>query len=106
MRGWQTDERQGALDDEQDERKGAVNERESLRDTAGDLARWQGKTEAQVNENSRRLDGINGSIARIEERQGTVLAEIATLKAKIGIYSAIGSLAGAGIVSAIFGRIG
>lgn len=70
-----------------------------------DLERWRGSTEAHIRENSRRLDGINGSISRIEDDIGEMkvqlTTELAVLRTKVALWSAIGGLVGAGVVSAV-----
>lgn len=64
-----------------------------------ELARWQGQTEAHQAENSRRLDGINGSIENIQGNIGSMAKDVASLKAKVALWSALGGLLGAGLVS-------
>lgn len=75
-------------------------ERSRLQDTAATLGRWQGATESQIKENTRRLDGINGSIDRVEGHMSEMKVELATIRTKVAFWAAIGSLLGAGIVSA------
>ena len=79
------------------------HERERLQNTAVELARWQGVTESQIRENSRRLDAINGSIESIERSMSAIEIGLATIRTKIAIWSAIGGLIAGGVVTAVIG---
>lgn len=78
-------------------------ERRRLQDTAVELAKWQGQVETMIGENTRRLNAINGSVEAIDDNIGEIKVDLATLKTKLAIYSAIGGLAGSGAVTFVLG---
>lgn len=85
--------------------------------------RWQGGIDARVTNNSRRLDNLNGSIEHIDEgitamrdqfsremaavkeqfqtQIGGLKEEVAVLRTKVALWSAIGALAGGAVVSVV-----
>jgi hypothetical protein len=95
---------------------------ESRHGTPGSVEfyRWQGHIDETLNQHTRRLDTINGDIRDIKhsmenlersmsrdmsEMKVNFSSDMATLKAKVAMFSAIGGLVGAGVVSLVFGVI-
>ena len=59
---------------------------------SGEMYRWQGATGAQVQENTRRLDAINGQIDKIERSQEMIRSDVRSLGEKLeGLVDVIGS---------------
>lgn len=61
--------------------------------------RWQGGVDARLDEHGRRLDTINGDSKRAREASEKIVVEIAVLKTKVAVWSGVGSLVGAGVVT-------
>lgn len=72
-----------------------------LNPSPGDMYRWQGATEAILAEHSRRLNLVEGDAKATREAAEQTLVAIAVLKVKVALWASIGSLLGAGAVSAI-----
>lgn len=66
-----------------------------------ELAYWRGAIEERVDEVRRRVAGVEDDVAAIKNMLSAVREDMATLRAKVGFTSAIGSLVGAGIVSVV-----
>lgn len=68
-----------------------------------ELARWQGRTEGQLAETARRLDQVHGAVEAVEREVGQIKVQVATIHTKVALWSAIGGIVGAGVVSAVIG---
>jgi hypothetical protein len=55
--------------------------------------------DTMVAENTRRLDGINGSVDSIEDGISEIKVELGVLRTKIALASALGGLIGAGLIT-------
>jgi hypothetical protein len=71
-----------------------------------EFARWQGHIDTTLDGHGRRLDTINGDVRSTKdamvEIKVNLAADMASVKAKVAVFSAIGGLVGAGAVSAMF----
>ncbi len=81
-----------------------------------EFERWRGQTEAHIQENSRRLDGINGSIGHIENDMtilrvqiandvGAMKSELSVIRTKVALWSAVGSLGGGAVIAGVVGLV-
>lgn len=82
-----------------------------------EFAHWQGAIDQTLSEHTRRLDNINGDIRSINQTMTRLerdmhqdmsdmkvgfSTDMAGLKARVGVFAAIGGLVGAGAVSVLF----
>lgn len=81
----------------------AYSEREDRRDEG--IGRWQGTTEATIAAQAVILASQATSIQQNSDRITALQIQMATLKTQIGIWSALGGLAGAGVVSVVVGLV-
>ena len=63
-------------------------------------ARWEGEIEARMADAERRLDAVNGSIKAHAESNNNLALKVGGLSTKVAVYSGIGGVVGAGVVSA------
>jgi hypothetical protein len=75
-------------------------EREEVRE-AVDLARWQGEMEERMRAGGKDFDELREGQARLEDKLGKVQVELASVKTKVGLYGAIGGMAGSVVVGLI-----
>ena len=73
--------------------------REDQRDEG--IERWQGTTEAQITALGATVAALGTAIDHLQQRLTEIQIEQATIKTRVGTWSALGGLVGAGIVSAI-----
>lgn len=66
-----------------------------------EMYRWQGGVDAKLEEHGRRLDTINGDAKRARTAAEDTVVQLAVLKTKVAMWASVGSLLGAGIVSAL-----
>lgn len=64
-----------------------------------ELSRWQGRVDQLIDEHERRLNAMNGDARAARQATEKILVEVAIIKVKVTIWSAVGGLVGAGIVS-------
>lgn len=64
-----------------------------------ELSRWQGRVDQLIDEHERRLNAMNGDAKAARQATEKILIEVAIIKTKVAIWSAVGGLVGAGIVS-------
>jgi hypothetical protein len=72
-----------------------------LHETSEELARWQGKVDQLLDEHERRLASMNGDAKAARQATEKILVEVAIIKTKVAVWSAVGGLIGAGIVSGL-----
>lgn len=76
---------------------------------SGEFYRWQGHIDSELTHHGQRLNIINGDISRIKDTLSdmnvTLNKEMAALKAKVALFSAIGGIVGAGAVSLLFATL-
>ena len=65
-----------------------------------DLARWQGRTDARVDDAERRLDALNGTLERVWQAMAKLDRTVAGLVVKVAVGAVIGGLLGS-VVSMI-----
>jgi hypothetical protein len=68
---------------------------------AVDLARWQGEMEERMRAGGKDFDELREGQARLEDKLGKVQVELASVKTKVGLYGAIGGMAGSVVVGLI-----
>lgn len=84
----------------------------ALRQTAIELAHWQGTVEQRLNTMDTHFSDLNGGVADIKtdigairvqsaEDMGEIRVEQGILKTKVALYGAIGGIVGAGIPSLV-----
>ena len=61
------------------------------------LERWQGRTDARVDDAERRLEAVNGDLARIWQSLGKLNATVAGLVVKVAVGAVIGGLLGSAV---------
>ena len=66
-----------------------------------ELARWQGQMDERMKAGDHRFKEVQESIHRIEETQGNMQVELATVKTKVAFYGGLGGMAGSIIVGLI-----
>lgn len=64
-----------------------------------ELSRWQGRVDQLLDDHERRLNAMNGDAKAARQATEKILIEVAIIKTKVAIWSAVGGLVGAGIVS-------
>lgn len=57
--------------------------------------------DARLDEHGRRIDTINGDARRAREASETIIIQLAVLKTKVALWSTVGSLVGAAVMTAI-----
>ena len=68
-----------------------------------ELSRWQGSTDARVDDAERRLDAVNGNIERVWQAIGKLDRTVAGIAARVAIASGIAALIGsAGAMVAVY----
>ena len=68
-----------------------------------ELSRWQGKTDARMNDAERRLDGNENNIERVWQAIGKLDRTVAGIAARVAIASGIAALIGsAGAMVAVY----
>ena len=70
------------------------------------LAKWQGETDRGMQENHRRLEKLSSSVDGVKKQLGEFSAELAGIKASIKLWSTIGAMIGAGVVTYVTGKLG
>lgn len=70
------------------------------------LAKWQGETDAGMKENARRLGKVSDTVDKLRQELGQLRGEVQELKASVRVWSTLGAMVGAGVVSFIVGKIG
>lgn len=68
---------------------------------SAEMYRWQGRVDSQLTEHNRRLDTINGDAARARIASEEIIVQLAVIKTKVALWSTIGSLLGASLVTTI-----
>lgn len=66
-----------------------------------EAARWRGEMEARMNEGDARFDRIENTLKNIDEKLDSQANDLASIKAKVALFGAIGGLAGSVIVGLI-----
>lgn len=69
-------------------------------DGAG-LARWQGGVDATLAAHEKSLKDLNGDSKAARQATEKILVEIAVLRTKIAVWSALGGFAGAAVVTLV-----
>lgn len=67
-----------------------------------ELARWQGEMEQRLKNGESRFSRIDKTLERIEEKQDAQGEELNSMRVKIGIAAAVGSVFGGGLVTFLF----
>lgn len=62
-------------------------------------ARWQGQTEARIDDAERRLAALNGNIERVWKALGKIDVTVAGLVVKVALASAFAALLGSGVMT-------
>lgn len=65
------------------------------------MARWQGGTDTEIREIKRRLGVINGDAKAGREAAEKTVVQLAVLKTKVAVWSALGGVVGAGVVTGL-----
>lgn len=63
--------------------------------------RWRGRVDQILEEHDRRLSSMNGDSRAARNATEKILIEVAIIKTKVAVWSAVGGLVGAGIVSGL-----
>ncbi|GAC1406340.1 MAG: hypothetical protein NVSMB60_26160 [Mycobacterium sp.] len=87
------------MDNDYDRHEREYSRREERRDAEAD--RWQGGTEARITGLATTQATQGTLIEQLNGRITEMQIQMATLKTQIGVWSAVGGLVGAGVVSAI-----
>lgn len=66
-----------------------------------ELYRWQGGVDATLMEHTRRLDTINGDARAARVAAEETIVQLAVLRTKVALWSTLGSLLGAGIMTTV-----
>lgn len=70
---------------------------------AEERLRWEGRTEERLEEHDRRLDTINGSIARGAGALVELRLEVKGLATRVGVWAAVGAAVSSAVVSVAVG---
>lgn len=62
---------------------------------------WRGRIEERVSGQGRKIEEMNGDAKAARKASEQLLIDVAILRTKIAVWSAIGGVTGAGIVSII-----
>jgi len=73
----------------------------NLRQRDDGIERWQGNTEAQITGLAATVAALGTAMDHLQQRLTEMQIEQATIKTRVGTWSALGGLVGAGVVSAI-----
>jgi len=70
-----------------------------------DFHRWAGGVDQQLASATDRLDKLNGQIDDVRKLLAQLSLDVAVIKTRVAIYSALGSLAGGAVVSFIASQL-
>ena len=70
-----------------------------MTDLPAELLRWQGSTDAKLEEHERRLLAINGNIAKGADALTSLALEVGKLSTRVAVYAAIGGLVASTVCS-------
>lgn len=76
-------------------------ERERLQTTASTLGMWQGRTDARLDSVIIRVDAQNGTLDKISSSITQITVDLAVVRSRVALFSAIGGLLGSGIVTVV-----
>lgn len=66
-----------------------------------EMYRWQGGVDVRLDSHEKRLDVINGDAKAARIASEDTQIQLAVLKTKVAIWSALGGVGGAGVVSLV-----
>lgn len=70
------------------------------------MFRWQGGVDARLDEHGRRLNEINGDAKAARVTGEEIMVKLAVLNTKVAFWSTLGSLVGAGLMTAVIRLLG